>query len=180
MQRGVLVLGAAVFVVFAALLGACSSQGSGESPLVAPISGRLPEISGSTLTGGSIAPADYRGKVVVLTFWNPDCPPCRKEMPALRADWAALRPLGVQFISVLYVGGDWPRDLDGAKEYLAEEGLSYPGVVDEDSSLARAAHIPGIPVTIVADASGAMRYQILGGVKPGEVIGLVSRLSQKE
>ena len=141
------------------------------------MSGRLPAISGTTLTGGRITPEAYRGKVVVLTFWNPGCPPCRKELPALRADWDALGPLGVQFISVLYVGGDWPSDIDGAKEYMREEGLGYPGIVDEGSRLAQATHIPGIPATIVADASGRMRYQILGGVKSGELVGLVSQLS---
>jgi peroxiredoxin len=169
----------AVSVVVAAALVACSSQGGGgDSPMVARISGRLPTISGSTLTGGTITPADYRGKVVVLTFWNPECPPCRKELPALRSDWSALGPLGVQFISVLYVGGDWPNDLGGAKEYMQKAGLDYPGIVDQDSRLARATHIPGIPVTIVADSSGQMRYQILGGVQPGELTGLVSQLSK--
>jgi peroxiredoxin len=166
-----------LLVLVAALLASCSNGGSGESPLVAHVSGRLPAISGATLSGGTITPADYQGKVVVLTFWNPDCPPCRKELPALRDEWTALRPLGVQFIGVLYVGGDWPNNPDEAKEYLRTEDVSYPSIVDEHSSLARATHIPGIPVTIVADSSGQMRYQILGGVKPGELIGLVSELN---
>jgi peroxiredoxin len=169
-----------MLVVFAALVTCCSAPATNAPPLVATISGRLPDISGDTLTGGRITAADYRGKVVVLTFWNPDCPPCRKEIPALRADWAALRPLGVQFIGVLYVGGDWPNDPRLAREYLQGEDVSYPSIVDDGSTLARATHIPGIPVTIVADASGRMRYQILGGVKPGELIGLVSRLSQSD
>jgi peroxiredoxin len=164
-------------VLLATILASCSSRESGGSPLVAHVSGRLPAVSGTTLTGGSITPSDYRGKVVVLTFWNPDCPPCRRELPALRDEWAALRPLGVQFIGVLYVGGDWPNDPAAAKEYLRTEDVSYPSIVDEHSSLARATHIPGIPVTIVADSSGQMRYQILGGVEPGELIGLVSELN---
>jgi peroxiredoxin len=164
-------------VLLASILASCSSGASGEPPLVARISGHLPAISGATLTGGTVSPADYRGKVVVLTFWNPDCPPCRKELPALRTEWSALRPLGVQFIGVLYVGGDWPNDPGEAKEYLQSQDVSYPSIVDEHSELARATHIPGIPVTIVADASGQMRYQILGGVKPGELIGLVSELN---
>jgi peroxiredoxin len=167
-----------VLMLVSGLLASCAGHApSGESRFVARVSGRLPDISGPTLTGGRITPADYHGKVVVLTFWNPDCPPCRKELPTLRADWTALRPLGVQFIGVLYVGGDWPNDPDHAKEYLRTEGVDYPSIVDEGSTLARAAHIPGIPVTIVADASGRMRYQILGGVKPGELLGLVSQLS---
>jgi len=176
MRRAVLLV--VVSGLMAAMLVGCSSQGGGaESPMVARISGHLPAISGTTLTGGTITPADYHGKVVVLTFWNPDCPPCRKELPALRSDWSTLGPLGVQFISVLYVGGDWPNDLDGAKEYMRNAGLDYPGIVDQGSQLARATHIPGIPVTIVADSSGQMRYQIMGGLKPGELTGLVSQLS---
>jgi peroxiredoxin len=166
-----------MLVLTTALLASCAGQGSNEPPLVARISGHLPSISGTTLTGGTITPADYRGKVVVLTFWNPDCPPCRKELPALRDEWATLRPLGVQFIGVLYVGGNWPNDPDDAKEYLRSQDVSYPSIVDQGSQLARATHIPGIPVTIVADSSGQMRYQILGGVKPGELIGLVSELN---
>jgi cytochrome c biogenesis protein CcmG/thiol:disulfide interchange protein DsbE len=171
----------ALLVVTATLLVACSGSGStGAPPMVARISWTLPAISGETLSGGQITPADYKGKVVVLTFWNPDCPPCKKEIPALRSDWAALRPLGVQFIGVLYVGGGWPNDPGHAREYLAGEDVSYPSIVDDGSTIARATHIPGIPVTIVADTSGHMRYQILGGVKPGELIGLVSRLSQSD
>jgi peroxiredoxin len=166
-----------MLVLTAALVASCAGQGSNEPPLVARVSGRLPSISGTTLTGGTITPGDYRGKVVVLTFWNPDCPPCRKELPALRDEWATLRPLGVEFIGVLYVGGDWPNDPNDAKEYLRSQDVSYPSIVDEGSALARATHIPGIPVTIVADSSGEMRYQILGGVKPGELIGLVSELN---
>jgi len=75
------------------------------------------------------------------------------------------------------VNSYWPNDPGEAKEYLQTQDVSYPSIVDVDSTLARATHIPGIPVTIVADASGEMRYQILGGVKPGELIGLVSELN---
>jgi peroxiredoxin len=169
-----------VVAALASLVTSCSAPAPAGPPMVARISGTLPAISGATLSGGQITPADYKGKVVVLTFWNPDCPPCRKELPALRSDWAALRPLGVQFIGVLYVGGGWPNDPGHAREYLAGEDVSYPSIVDDGSTIASATHIPGIPVTIVADTSGHMRYQILGGVKPGELIGLVSRLSQSD
>ena len=120
---------------------------------MARISGRLPAISGTTLTGGTITPADYRGKVVVLTFWNPDCPPCRKELPALRNEWAALRPLGRRSSSASSTSAATGRTTPTeAKEYLRTEDVSYPSIVDEHSALARATHIPGIPVTIVADS----------------------------
>jgi peroxiredoxin len=164
-------------MVVSALLASCSARGSNGPQLVSRISGPLPPISGTTLAGSSVEPADYRGKVVVVNFWNPDCPPCRKEAPALRSDWATLRPLGVQFIGVVYVGSSWPDDPNAARAFLQSMRLDYPTIVDEGSTLARSAGIPGIPVTIVADASGRMRFQVLGGVKPGELVGLVSQLS---
>jgi peroxiredoxin len=164
-------------MVVSALLASCTAKGSDGPQLVSRLSGTLPPISGTTLGGGSVGPADYRGKVVVINFWNPDCPPCRREAPALRADWAALRPLGVQFIGVVYVGGSWPDDPSAARAFLRSARLDYPTIVDEGSTLARAVGIPGIPVTIVADASGRMRFQVLGGVKTGELVGLVSQLS---
>jgi cytochrome c biogenesis protein CcmG/thiol:disulfide interchange protein DsbE len=158
-----------------------ATPASGATPLasylVAPTTGPLPTISGPTLAGGLFGPADYRGHVVVVNFWNPDCPPCRQEAPALAAADAKLRRGGgVVFIGVMYVGGNWPDDRDGARSFLRSFGLTYPDIVDQGGALATSLGIPGIPVTILADASGAMRYRITGGVQPGELERLVGTL----
>jgi len=161
------------------LLAACSSE-SGDVPggfLVAKVSGPLPAIEGTTITGATLAPSDYRGHVVVINFWNPDCPPCRKEAPELRSQWQRLRSLGVRFVGVVYVGGNWPDDPSAARTYVDEYGLGYPAIVDRHSSIARAASIQAIPETIVADASGRMRYRVLGALKPGELSALITGLS---
>ena len=144
---------------------------------MATVSGPLPALSGTTLTGAQLTPADYRGHVVVINFWNPDCPPCRKEAPELRSQWEHLSALGVRFVGVVYVGGNWPDDPAAARTYVHQYGLGYPAIVDEHSSIARAAAIQGIPETIVADASGRMRYRVLGQVKSGELTALIAGLS---
>jgi len=165
--------------VFAILLAACSPTSSGGPGgfAVAKVSGPLPSLAGTTLSGASLAPSDYRGHVVVVNFWNPDCPPCRKEAPELKAQWERLSSLGVRFVGIVYVGGNWPDDPSAARAYVREFGLGYPAIVDEHSSIARDAAIEGIPETIVADASGQMRYRVLGGVKPGELTALITGLS---
>jgi thiol-disulfide isomerase/thioredoxin len=170
-------IGAALIVPRVVNRGSSPTPPSNDSYLVAPTTGPLPAISGTTLEGVRFGPTDYQGHVVVVTFWNPDCPPCRREAPALQAAEDTLRrSSSAVFVGVMYVGGNWPDDRDAAREFLESFGLTSPTVVDEGSKLAEAFAIPGIPVTIVADASGAMRYRITGGIQNGELERLVGTL----
>jgi thiol-disulfide isomerase/thioredoxin len=144
----------------------------------ARVSGSMPAISGMTLTGERIEPGDYAGKIVVVNFWNQDCPPCRREMPLLQAEAVRLRASGVTVIGVLYVGGNWPNDAPGARSFLQRLGISYPNVLDETSELARKFSIAGIPSTIVVDRSGQMQFRILGRVRSGQLDELLSMLDR--
>ena len=138
----------------------------------------MPRLSGPTLGGGSFGPADYRDKIVVVNFWNYDCPPCRQEQPILQADWASLESKGVSFVGVMFVGGvpPWPGDRAAARAYLQQFGVTYPAIVDEHSSIARSFAIQGIPTTVIADGNGRLRFRVLGRVRPGQLEQLISEL----
>ena len=138
----------------------------------------MPAIAGTTLAGTSFGPADYAGKVVVVNFWNYDCPPCRQEQPVLQADWASLRSKGVSFVGVMFVGGvpAWPGDRAAARAYLQQFGVTYPVLVDDHSSIARSFAIQGIPTTVVADANGRLRFRVLGRVRSGQLEQLINEL----
>ncbi len=138
----------------------------------------LPRITGPTLTGGSFDPGTLRGKVVVMNVWNPDCPPCRQEAPTLAASWRALRGRSdVAMLGLMFVGPAWPDDRPAARRFVSDEGLTYPTVVDAGSRVANALAIPGIPVTVIADPSGRVRYLIVGRARAGQIQMLVSRLA---
>jgi thiol-disulfide isomerase/thioredoxin len=146
-------------------------------PCAQPTVGALPALTGPTLTGGAFDGSQLRGHVTILNFWNPDCGPCRREAPVLATVWSSLHAKGVEVVGVMYVGGNWPDDRSAAEAFVDRYRVPYPIVVDEGSSLARATAIPGIPVTILADASGVMRYRIIGPARPGEIERLVAELT---
>jgi thiol-disulfide isomerase/thioredoxin len=155
----------------------CSSGSAG--PFFVRLSGRMPTVSGTTLGGGSFGPGEYTGKVVVVNFWNYDCPPCRQEQLVLQRDWTALRSKGVSFVGIMFVGGipPWPDDHSAARAYLRSVGVTYPAIVDEGSSISTAFDIPGIPTTVIADRYGQLRFRILGQVRPGQIEQLVAGLA---
>ena len=117
-----------------------------------------PEIGLADLDGNIRRIADYRGKVVVISFWAAWCAPCRREMPSL----ARLnRELPPDDFAVLAVNlGD---DHDRIREFLAQidhDGL--PILADEHSGLAKAWNIYGLPVSYVVDRAGQIRFGVLG------------------
>ncbi|TMK85703.1 MAG: TlpA family protein disulfide reductase [Actinobacteria bacterium] len=168
--------GIALAAVAGLLMVGCSS-GRG-NPFFIRLSGPMPAISGTTLAGRPFGSADYRGKVVVVNFWNYDCPPCRQEQPLLQSSWNALATKGVSMVGVMFVGGfpPWPDDRTAARAYLERFGVTYPAIVDEGSAIARRFGIPGIPTTVIVDRTGQMRFRILGRVRPGQLDQLIDEL----
>jgi thiol-disulfide isomerase/thioredoxin len=153
---------------------ACSS--SGANPDFVKVSGPMPSISGTTLLGNTFGPSDYSGKIVVVNFWNQDCPPCREEQPVLEADYQKLSDRGVIVIGLLYVGQNWPNDPSSARAFLASNGATYPNLLDAGSRLSEAFRIAGIPTTVVAGRDGQLRFQILGKVRPGQLEDLIDQI----
>jgi thiol-disulfide isomerase/thioredoxin len=60
----------------------------------------VPQVSGSTLTGGRLRLSGYRGTVGALNFWGSWCLPCRKEAPGLARLSRAYRGDGIRFPGV--------------------------------------------------------------------------------
>lgn len=107
----------------------------------------LPDLAGRGQSLGQ-----WRGKVLVVNFWAPWCPPCRQEIPGFIRLQQRYASRGLQFVGVAL---DTP---DKVSAYAEAVGIPYPLLLGEAAAvdLARAAgnHSGGLPYTLILDRQG--------------------------
>jgi cytochrome c biogenesis protein CcmG/thiol:disulfide interchange protein DsbE len=161
------------FAVLALVLLAACARGSATTSggaAVSEISGTLPALSGPTLTGGTLSPGDYAGRVVVVNFWATWCGPCRREQPVLSSVEGSQDPKGAFFVGV-----DYRDDAAAGRAYLHEFDVAYPSLEDPSGGLAYRFGVPYLPSTIVADAEGRLRYRVVGAVDEATLNDLIEK-----
>jgi thiol-disulfide isomerase/thioredoxin len=104
----------------------------------------------------------WQGKLLVLNFWAPWCPPCREEIPGFIRLQAKYGDRGVQFLGVALDAADRVR------AFADQAGIPYPILLGDAGAaeLARAAgnRLGGLPYTVVFDRQGRPVATLTGGV----------------
>jgi len=105
------------------------------------------------LDGKSWNLKDLKGKVVLLNFWATWCPPCRKEMPDLEMLY---RRFGAQGFIILGIDDE---EAETVKPFIAQQGITYPVLLDPGRKVNTLFQIEGIPKTFVYDRDGKIVAQ---------------------
>jgi peroxiredoxin len=116
-----------------------------------------PEIEGEDLDGKHFKLSDYRGKVVVLNFWNEGCWICRESYPEERA-WLK-RMEGQPFVMLGINSGD---SLESLRKLRAAGDVTWRFWVDgdlEEAKIYKHWNVRGWPSIVVLDRKGVIRYQ---------------------
>jgi thiol-disulfide isomerase/thioredoxin len=104
----------------------------------------------------------WRGKVVVLNFWAPWCPPCREEMPDFIKLQDKHRERGLVFIGVAL------DEKIKVQAFVDEMGVNYPILLGEMEAVDLAKKIGnrlgGLPFTVVIDRNGKVVASEVGGL----------------
>ena len=142
---------AAAFSIFAAT--SLASSGMEGQP--------APDFALKSSTGQNLRLSEYRGDVVMINFWATWCGPCRQEMPLLDELYARYQRVGFNLLGV-----NIDDDSRRAMQMIDELGVSFPVLFDARKEVSELYEVEAMPVTILVDREGTVRY-VHHGYKPG-------------
>jgi peroxiredoxin len=109
------------------------------------------------LDGRNLRLSEFRGQVVLVNFWARSDGDSRQQMPALDRINITYQRAG---LVVLGVSVD--EDLRRAKEFAAAMSVSYPILFDTGTEIGKDYSLQKMPMTILVDRSGIVRYTAVG------------------
>lgn len=155
-----------VLMTFLLIAGMGCSDGGAPSP-TAPSSPEeidlqavevaAPDFTLPTLEDGNITLSSMKGKVVLLNFWQVNCPPCVEEMPWLEA--AARQYDGQAYVVAVGIA----VDAEGARDFVGEGDLQMIVPLDMQAQAAAKYSVGYTPTTFFIDRAGVVRYVKVGG-----------------
>lgn len=107
--------------------------------------------------GNTHSLSDYKGKTIFLNFWATWCPPCRAEMPDIQKIYETADTEGDHALVVLGVAAPnygSEKDEEGIKQFLKDNGYTYPVLMDTNADLFEAYGVFSYPTTFMIDKDG--------------------------
>lgn len=92
----------------------------------------------------------YRGKVVVLTFWSTWCTICKSEMVELKSFASAPEYKNLVIAAVC----NDPENIDDVKTIVQSLDINYPVLLDKKANVFKKLKMSAVPTTIVIDQGG--------------------------
>jgi cytochrome c biogenesis protein CcdA/thiol-disulfide isomerase/thioredoxin len=148
-------------------------SGTGPSRLQAdagsslPALGPAPDFTGTqrwfnTAGGRPLSLDELRGKVVLVDFWTYTCINCIRTLPYVKAWDARYRKRGLVIVGVHTPEFPFERDAGNVEQAIAQNGLRYPVVQDNDYATWDAYGNQFWPAKYLIDSRGRVRYTHFG------------------
>lgn len=112
------------------------------------MSGNLSAFNVELMDGSRFLISEFSGEPVLFHFWATWCPVC-----------------DLQKGSVESIAEDYPvvsiaswSETEEVKNYMQQNGLSFPVMLDEDGQLARSYGLKGVPASFILSPSGEIKF----------------------
>jgi len=144
-----------VLALLVTVFAATSLASSGLEGQVAP------DFALKSSTGENLRLSEYRGDVVMINFWATWCGPCRQEMPLLDELYTRYERVGFNLLGV-----NIDDDSRRAMQMIEDLGVNFPVLFDDRKEVSKLYEVEAMPVTVLVDREGNVRY-VHHGYKPG-------------
>ena len=139
-----------------------------------PILGGLaPPVVGETITGESFDLDAWRGRWVIVNFFQSTCVPCIVEHPELVAfDERHSEAGDARIVSVVFDDA-----VENVREFFAVHGGEWPVLAGGASEAAVAYGVTGVPESYLVAPSGVVVWKQLGGVTADGIDDVIAQLT---
>ncbi|QPJ66288.1 MAG: redoxin domain-containing protein [Candidatus Nitrohelix vancouverensis] len=117
-----------------------------------------PSFELTSLKGGKVNLADYRGKVVFINFWATWCGTCKVEMPSMEKLYQRFKDFDFEMLTISV-----DKDVSLIEPFLKEYNLTFPVLLDPGEEIAKKLYkTTGVPETFIVDKKGIIRFKAIG------------------
>jgi peroxiredoxin len=117
-----------------------------------------PDFTLNDAGGVPVKLSEFRGKVVLLSFWATWCVPCRAEVPWFIEFQQAYRDRGLVVLGVSLDDAGWKP----VKPYVDEMKINYRVVVADERIAPLYGGLVSLPVTLIIDKAGRIAVTHVG------------------
>jgi len=108
----------------------------------------------------TVSLSDYKNKVVILNFFATWCPPCRSEIPDFVELMDKYNEKGLAIIGICL-----DKDIDTAREFVHENNINYPVLLDDGGVSEKYGPVGSIPTTFIIGRDGNIAQELVGARK---------------
>ena len=119
--------------------------------------GTAPDFVLKAASGKNYRLSEYRGQVVVLSFWASWCGECRSQLEALSDLHARYVGGGVEMLAV-----SLDREFDQVGDAADGLGLAFPALHDSGGVVGEEYDVDRLPFVVLVDRDGTVRHEFMG------------------
>lgn len=124
-------------------------EGQRDNKMVTLKDQAAPSFSLTSFDGNTVSSGQFKGKLVLLDFWEVWCGPCMESMPKVQQSFEKYKSKGLEVYGVVHE----KEYLDAAKLLVQKRKISFPMLLGDEQSRKKY-NINGVPLYVLINKEG--------------------------